>query len=76
MNIVGNICILKKVLYFKNIKNIFFLKLLKLGYKWSDFIKRYKAIISRLQKLKGNQKVSFEFSIDEAVEFIRKENSK
>jgi hypothetical protein len=46
-----------------------------MGYQWQSFIERYKSIIIRIQKIRGIQTAKFEFDIDQAVDFIRKENS-
>ncbi len=46
-----------------------------MGYDWKHFIQRYRFVINRIQILRGKQICQFEFDIDEAVDFIRNENS-
>jgi hypothetical protein len=44
--------------------------------KWTQFTKRYRKTIARIQKMRGAQIYDFEFKPDEALEFYRREKSK
>lgn len=45
------------------------------GTKWMDFTKRYRKTIIRIQKMRGMNRIDFEFKSSEALEFYQKEKS-
>ena len=42
-----------------------------MGFKWENFIERYRNLILKIQKLRGIQKTTFEFNIEEGKIFLQ-----